>query len=442
MIQRYFPHPAVLLGLVGLLLVSCEKEIDSTYEVLDDNRFPTLLSNALPTLSTRYAPGETVPIELNFAAQEDPIREIRVFQRIEPAPDSAVVQTIEASQAAFSRRKNVDTLVVNYVLPAEVNKSRVRFSAVVVSQNGLTKTRSINFRLAEATPTVRINSATNVTSPPNGTLVRGDVVRYNLTLNANGINTYPERPAAPPAVTAILYKELDSLVVYRRVGTGMEERDKTLTRRLPATGTQTGAQTVVTVDAVLPTSMSGQSVVYRFEAKSRFLGTPNVRVGSATAAPLTYGMPTALAAPRTATLTYTGTTGGDLAAFDLTRFAAVPAAGQASSKDLAITSTASNAVRLQTLNPTTGTPPPTPTRFVRLTTDGAAAYANATLNSIRQTFLLAPTASQVTTLDNVVVGDVVIARVRGLDQYVIFTVTGVNRTSPTDVAVTLAVKAL
>lgn len=432
----------IVLVLATLALTGCEKDLDPPYAVVDDNRFPTLLNNTQVGLATKHAPGEIIPIELNFAGQDAPIQEIRIFQRIEPAPDSALVQTLPAANAAFSRRKSVDTLVVQFVMPAGSNKARVRFSAQAVSQNGLTKTRSFNFRVAESTPTVRINSATTVTAPAAATLVPGEVIRYSLMLNENGINLYPELPALPPAATTVLFNALDSLVVYVRVGNGPERRDRVLTRRLPAAGTQTGAQTTVTVDAPVPAGSSGQAVVYRFEAKSRYLGTPAFRAGSATATPVTPGTPTPLAAARTITLAYTGTTGGDQTALDLTTFSTVPAAGPAGTKDIAITSTATNAVRLQTLNPTTGTPPPTPTRFVRLTTGGTAAYTNATLNSIRQAYLTAATANQVTTLDNVVVGDVIVARVRGLDQYAIFTVTGSNRTSATDVALTLAVKAL
>ena len=108
-----------------------------------------------------------------------------------------------------------------------------------------------------------------------------------------------------------------------------------------------------------------------------------------------------------------------------------PAAGPATSKDLVISSTATNAVQFRTLS--------TGTRLVRSTT---AAYAAATLSSIRQAYNATAAASQVTTLDNVVVGDVIILRLRGLDQYAVVQVTGINRTSATDATVTFSVKAL
>jgi hypothetical protein len=428
MIQKYFLRLVPLLAVAGGLLTSCEKNNERPYTVSSDNRFPTIVNNNL-NVATKYAVGETVPLELQFAGQDAPVKEVRIYQRIEPAPDSVVVQTVPGTQAAYSRRKFADTLVVNVVMPSAPNQARVRFSADVVSQNGLTKTRSVAFRVAEGTPTIRIASATNVTAPATAALVPGDVVRYSLQLNANGINLYPERPAAPPAATAVLFNNLDSLVTYVRVGTAAERRFAR--QRLPATGTQTGAATTVNLDLTLPAGTAGQAVVFRFEAKSRYLGTPNFRTASVTSTPITLGSTTALAPVRALTLTYTGTTGGDLAALDLTTFTSVAASGPATSKDLVISSTATNAVQFRALS--------TGTRLVRSTT---AVYNAATLNSIRQTYNTAAATAQVTTLDNIVVGDAIVLKLRGLDQYAIAQVAGINRTSATDVTVSLNVKAL
>ena len=427
-IQRYTSRLLPVLAVAAGLLAGCQKNEERPYAVSSDDQYPTVLTNAFGN-ATKYAVGETVPIELQFAAQGAPIQEIRVFQRIEPALDSVVVQTLPGTQAAYSRRKFVDTLVVNLVIPNAPNQARVRFSAVVASANGLSKTRSVPIRIAAATPTARIASTTNLTAPAAAALVPGDVVRYSLLLNENGINTYPERPAAPPAATAILFNNLDSLVTYVRIGTAAERRFAR--QRLPASGTQTGAATTVNVDLTLPAGTAGQDVVFRFEAKSRYLGTPNFRSASVTAAPITLGTATPFAAVRARTLTYTGATGGDLAALDFTTFAAVAATGPATSKDLVIGSTASNAVQFRTLS--------TGTRLVRST---AAAYTNATLNNIRQLYSTAAATAQVTTLDNIVVGDVVILRLRGLDQYAVVQVTGINRTSATDVVVSFNIKAL
>ncbi|AYA35733.1 hypothetical protein D3Y59_00885 [Hymenobacter oligotrophus] len=428
----YLRRGALLLAFAGPLLAGCESELDTFYNEVD-GQFPTFVDNALGT-STKYATGEVVSFELRFAQQTAPIKEIRILQKIEPNRDSTLVQTIPY-RAAFSRLRNADTLVVNYTVPAGQNKANVRVDAVVVSENTQVKTRSFNFRLAEPVPTITVDAPTNLTAPNNASRVPGDVVRFPVKLNTGGINT-----ATSLTTAGTLYKDIDSLITYMRVGTGAERR--VARQRVPVgTAAQTGAATTVNVDLTLPASSSGQEVVYRFEVKSRFqdkptlplpAGAPSTRSATATAAPITPTTTTALAAPRTATLTYTGTNGGDEAAYDLTTFALVPRTGADANKDVAITSTASNAVQLKALNST---------KFFRYTTGGAAAYTNATLNSIRQTYQTAAAATQVAQLDNVVVGDVVIARLRNADQYAIFTVTGISRTA-TGVTLTMDIKAL
>lgn len=409
---------AALLG--GLALAGCDKEIDDYYTVVGE-QVPTFAGNALGT-ATKYATGETFTFELNFAQQTSPLRDVRLYQRVEPSTDSTLVQTIPYA-AAYSRLKNTDTLVVRYTAPAGANKANVRVSAFVTAQNGQSKFRTFNFRLAEPTPTVKINAVTNVTAAAGATPVPGDVVRYAVRLNDGGINAASSLTAA-----GTLYKDLDSLITYITVGTAAERRY--LRQRVPVgAGAQSGAATTINVDATLPSGSGGQAVTFRFEAKSRYLGTPAVRTASATAAPITPGTPTGLAAARTATLSYTGTTGGDLAAYNLAAFASVPATVAADTKDVAISSTASNAVQLKALNTT---------KFVKSTT---AVYNAATLNSIRQVYQTAASTAQLTTLDGVQVGDVYVARLRNADQYVVFTVADLNRTT-TGVDVTLSVKAL
>lgn len=413
-LKRY--APLLLLTLTGLT-TSCDEELDELYTEVGP-QFPTILANSSFTPAAKYAVGETVSLEINFAPQTPPIKEILVLQKVEPSRDSVVVQTIPY-QPAYSRIKRADTLVVRYVVPEGANKSLIRVDVRVVSQNGQFSTRSAAFRVAEATPTIRINSVANVTAPTAGPVVAGDVVRYNLTLNVNGVTT---ATTTTPA-TSILYKDLDSLITYVRVGTTAERR--LLRQRLPAVGAQTGAATTLSVDATIPANSAGQAVSFRFEAKVR---TP-ARTASVTSSAITPGTPTALAAVRPITLTYTGTTGGDLAAFNFATFSAATAADAATVKDIAITSIATNQVKLDALNTT---------RLVKTT---AAVYTAATVNSIRQTYLTATAANQVASVANVLVGDVYVARVRGGDQYVVFTVTSLNRTA-TGVSLVMDVKAL
>jgi hypothetical protein len=333
-----------------------------------------------------------------------------------------VVQTIPYAPA-YSRLKRADTLVVRYVVPQAANKALVRVDARVDSNNGQNKLRTFYFRIAEATPTIVINSGpTNVTVPTGGGSAPGDIVRYNVTINAGGITTAPIPPATTAVPAGILYKDIDSLLVWGKVGTGAERR---LVRIKP---TASGAALTQNVDVPLPAGSAGQPVALRFEVKVR---TPARTASATAAATITPVAPTPFSAARSAVLTYTGTTGGDLAAYDLTTFAAVPATGPATSKDLTISSTATNQVQFRTLS--------TDTRLVRST---AAVYTSASLTSVRQAYNAAAATAQVTTLDNIVVGDVIIAKLRGADQYVAMQVAGINRNSTTDVTVTLNVKAL
>ncbi|OGX85750.1 hypothetical protein BEN48_14205 [Hymenobacter glacialis] len=410
-----------MLLLLAVLATGCKKdELDDYYTEVGP-QFPTFLGNALNT-ATKYATGEIVTFELQFAPQTDPIKQVVILQKVEPSRDSVAVQTIPYAPA-FSRLKRADTLAVRYTVPAGANKALVRVDARIESTNGQSKTRTFYYRLAEATPTIVVNSGpTNVTVPAAGSPAPGDVVRYNVTLNAGGITTAPVPPSTAAVPAGTLYKDLDSLVVWAKVGTATERR---VVRIKTA---NSGAQLTQNVDVPLPAGSAGQPVVLRFEAKVR---TP-ARTASVTVAAITPVAPTPFSATiRTAALTYTGTTGGDLAAYDLTTFAAVAAAGPATSKDLVISSTATNQVQFRTLS--------TNTRLVRSTT---AVYNAATLTSIRQLYNATAAASQVTTLDNIVVGDVIITKLRGLDQYAVVQVTSINRTSATDVAVSLNIKAL
>ena len=416
--------PRALL-LLAVLATGCKKDELDKYYTENGPQFPTFQGNALNT-ATKYSSGEVVTFELQFAQQTDPIKQVVILQKLEPARDSVVVQTIPYAPA-YSRIRRVDTLLVRYTVPAGANKALVRVDARLESTNGQAKIRTFYYRLAEATPTIALNSGpTNVTVPGTGAPAPGDIVRYNLTINAGGITAAPVPPSTAAVPAGILYKDLDSLVVFASVGAGPERRVVRL--KPPASG----AQLIQNVDVPLPAGSAGQPVVLRFEAKVR---TP-ARTASVTAAPITPVAPTPFAAARTATLSFTGATGGDFAAYDLTTFGTVPANGPIENKDIAITSTAGNAVQLRVLNPTAATA----TRLVRVTT--AATYTNATFTSARQAFNAAAATAQVATLDNVLPGDVIIAKLRGLDQYVVLQVASITRTSATDVAVTFDIKAL
>lgn len=418
-----------LLLLLAVLATGCKKEeLDDFYTEVGP-QLPTFGGNPLNTVA-KYAPGEVVTFELQFIEQTDPIKQIVLMEKVEPARDSVAVQTIPYARA-YSRIKRVDTLVVRYTVPAGANKALVRVDARVESTNGQAKIRTFYYRLAEATPTIVINSGPVNVTLPSATAIgaSGDVVRYNVTLNRGGIGAAPVPPAITPVPAGILYKDLDSLLVFARVGTGAERR--VVRQRLTAAG----AELTQNVDVPLPAGSAGQSVVFRFEVKSRIVP---VRSASAiAAAPYILAAPTPFAAVRTASLVFAGATGGDLAAYDLNTFSPVPAAGPAVSKDVRISSPAGNAVQLQSI--VTGPATATSSRFVRSTT---AAYGPATLTSVRQAYAAAGANGQLTTLDNVLPGDVFIVRLRGLDQYAIVQVASITRTSATDVTLSLNIKAL
>ena len=163
---------ARVLLLVAVVATGCKKQELDDYYTEAGPQFPTFLS-ILPTPATKYASGETVRFELQFVKQTDPVRQIVILQKVEPGRDSVVAQTVPYAPA-YSRIKRTDTLVVNYVVPAGANKSLVRVDARVDSENGQTKTRSFFFRIAEATPTIVINSG-----PTNVTLPAGTEILYN-----------------------------------------------------------------------------------------------------------------------------------------------------------------------------------------------------------------------------------------------------------------------
>ena len=114
--MKYIPTARALWGgflALALLATGCKKDLDDFYTGTGP-QFPTLLTTNALGNATKYAPGETVTFELQFAQQTDPIKQIVILQKVEPARDSAAVQTIPYAPA-FSKRKNVDTLLVSYV---------------------------------------------------------------------------------------------------------------------------------------------------------------------------------------------------------------------------------------------------------------------------------------------------------------------------------------
>lgn len=144
-----FILPALLLlGILG----ACERIDDPIYAKTDDKRFPIIVANTTfttPTLAaagtTTVAKGATIKIEFNFL-QTDPLKEIQFLQKIGTA-DSTVISTTPYLPA-FSKSKQCDTLIYNYVVPATIaSATTVTIRARAVTTAGLFKDRSIAYKV-------------------------------------------------------------------------------------------------------------------------------------------------------------------------------------------------------------------------------------------------------------------------------------------------------
>ena len=74
--KRIFQPLSALLGLL-LLLVACNKDEDEIYTVIEEST-GVIITGATPSI-TKYAPGETVRIELAFTNPEQ-VAEILLYQ--------------------------------------------------------------------------------------------------------------------------------------------------------------------------------------------------------------------------------------------------------------------------------------------------------------------------------------------------------------------------
>ncbi|AMM50877.1 hypothetical protein TH61_06315 [Rufibacter sp. DG15C] len=407
-LNKYLALP--VLALVGLTAVSCEEDYEPQYQITEDS-FQLLQATGTLPVAAKYAAGETVKMELVYNKSD--IKEIVLLQKID-TQDSTVVKTIPA-QGAYSVRKKADTLVVEYVVPALANKATVRLDAKGVGFNNSTKTRSVSFRVAEAMPTIRIKSVSNRTATAQYGNAANDVIRYELVLNEGGVTSVT---ATTPA-TAILYKDLDSLNVYAKVGAAAETRVQRIAL------TKSGAALTRNVDVTVPASSAGQEVIFRFEAKSV---SPKL-AASVSSAPVTPSAATAFTGTSTATIGLNGD--ANAASFN---FVARTNAGTdvIANKDITVTSVAGNKVAVKAENTTA---------FVKST---AAAYTSATFSSVRQAYYAGANAvptAVVTSIADLLVGDVYIAKLVGTDNYVIFKVTAINRTE-TGATVTMDYKYL
>ncbi|GAA4309183.1 hypothetical protein [Nibribacter koreensis] len=407
--KKYMAVPAI--ALMGFVAVSCEEDYEPSYQITEDS-FQLLQATGTLPVAAKYATGETVKMELVYNKSD--IKEIVLLQKFDNQ-DSSVVKTIPA-QGAYSLRKKADTLVVEYVVPPGLaNKTLIRLDAKGVGFNNSTKTRSVSFRVAEAMPTIRIKSMSNRTATAQYGNAANDVIRYELVMNEGGVTSVTTTTPA----TAILYKDLDSLNVYAKVGAGAETR----VQRIGLT--KSGAAVTRNVDVTVPANSANQEVIFRFEVKSLL---PKL-AASVSSAPVTPSAATAFTGTSTATIGLNGD--ANATSFN---FVARTNAGTdvAANKDITVTSVAGNKVAVKADNTTS---------FVKST---AAAYTSATFSSVRQAYYAGANAvptTVVTSIADLLVGDVYIAKLVGTDNYVIFKVTAINRTE-TGATVTMDYKYL
>ncbi|OON69629.1 hypothetical protein [Hymenobacter sp. CRA2] len=398
---QFNPRPGLLrwapLLAAGLLtLGACEKEIEKPYQVQDEGGFATL--GAAPSgLVTKYAPGEVVRLVVGYNAA-DQVRNVTVFQVIN-RQDSAVVSTTPAGGTIGT--SGLTELVVPYTVPANLaNKTPVRVDVTTTFENGATRMRRFTYNVAAA-PTLRFGttaSPTAITTFRNNLAAtaqsEGDIIGYNLVINEGGIATVPTTPT-----TATLFKNVDSLTTFYRIGTGAPVRAGVVLNP------STGAANARTVDVRVPAGARGQAVTYSFTA---YAGPYFV---TATAAPINVVAPAALARVRTGRITAGAGAPQDSSSYDLRLGANVANSAAATTKDayayVAATSTGASTVGMRAENTTV---------YYRIpvATVAGGYYTTATANEVG-TLLYNNATSLTANPGPVAVNDVFAVRVRGAE---------------------------
>ncbi|RAK65080.1 hypothetical protein [Hymenobacter edaphi] len=386
-----------LLAAAGLLaLGACEKEIETPYQVQDEGGFATI--GAQPSgLLTKYAPGETVRLVVGYNAA-DKIRDVTVFHVIN-RQDSAVVSTTPAGGTIGT--SGLTELVIPYVVPANLaNKIPVRVDVTTTFENGATRLRRFAYNVAAA-PTLRLGttaSPTTITTFRNNLAATaqsvGDIIGYNLVINEGGIATVPTTPT-----TATLFKNVDSLTTFYRIGTGAPVRAGVVLNP------STGAANARTVDVRVPAGAQGQAVTYSFTAYA------GPFTASISAAPISIVAPAPLARVRTGRITAGAGSPQDSAAYDLRLGANVLNSAAAATKDayayVTTTSTGANTLGLRAENTTV---------YYRIpaATVATGYYTTATANAVG-TLMYTNATSLAGNPGPVAVNDVFAVRVRGAE---------------------------
>lgn len=383
-------YKSLLPLLAGLaLLAGCKKDIPTFYQPVAAPGFFNLGILGTSSLNTvfnaKYAPGETIPITALYNAPDN-LTTITVFQATKT--DSSRAGSYPAG-GTFNQTLQSTAQTVPYVVPAAYPTGTVvRVDVTLAFAGGDTRLRRFSYQVANS-PTLAFGSpaATYRNGLSATTQSEGDLIGYAVTLNAGGIST--STTLAPN-----LFKNVDSLVYYARVGT---------TGPLPRQGViktpTAGVENKRTIDLRVPTgAAAGGGATFVFiafaQSTSTTLTTPLLAVGA----------PTPLKTTRQGRVSFGGGLPTDSLAFNLVTGLNEPTANAVTGKDLQVNGLSSTGIL--TLN-TSNT-----TRYYKLTAAQLAAtpYATASANAVG-TLLYQNTASA--DLGTPAVGDVYAVRLRG-----------------------------
>jgi hypothetical protein len=383
------------------LTTGCEKDYEEPYgEIKDDNGLVSL-TTAIPVL-TKYAPGEVVSIQV---AVTDPtqVQDIKLVQVVSKT-DSTVVGTI-APNFSYQEFNRTSAQTVSYTVPTNLpNKQAVRLDVVVNFLNGGSRTRAVPFNVARA-PEIKFGTTPAVyrNGLPATQQSQGDIITYSLILNETGINTLPAGyvvGSAPP-----LFKTLDSLSYYYRIGNGSFQR-------IGSVRLSSGAAATRTIDLTVPPGSAGQQVTFGFVVFS--LGqAPGITSSVIVVAPAP------LPQQRTGRLAFGPNANPDSLAFNLKTGLNELSANAATNKDIYL-SLNGNALVLGTANAT---------QFFRLpaTETSTQFFTSATVNSVARRYYQAQVAGQLTTsVSTLAANDLILVKLRNTSEFLILRVLGVR----------------
>ena len=388
--MRYLSKNLPLLaGLVGLIgLAGCKKELPTYYQPVAEPGFTNLgilrATTFTPAFNVKYAPGETIPLTVVYNAPDN-LSTVTVFQATRT--DSAQVGSYPAG-GTLSPALQATAQAVPYVVPAAYPSGTVVRVDVTLAFAGGTRLRRFTYTVANA-PTLAFGSpaATYRNGLSASAQSEGDLIGYALTLNAGGVST-----ASAP--TPNLFKNVDSLVSYARVGSAGPLLRQGVVRTPTA-----GAENKRTIDVRVPAgAAAGGGATFVFTAfaqsTSTTLATPLLAVGP----------PTPLRTTRQGRVSFGGGLPTDSLAFNLVTGLSEPAANPAAGKDLQVSGLASTGTL--TLNT------PNATRYYKLTAAQLAAtpYATASANAVGALLYQNPATAD---LGAPAVGDVYAVRLRG-----------------------------